>query len=57
MNKIIKSKFRDREVVICYSITKDVIYYVLNTFGSKNGRVLISRVTTNRDLAKKFLSN
>jgi len=55
MNKVLKHKFRQREVVICYNSKKEFICYILNSFTPNFKRVLFSTPTTNKEITKKFL--
>jgi hypothetical protein len=55
MNKVLKHKFRHREVVICYNSKKEFICYILNSFSPNFKRVLFSTPTTDKEITKKFL--
>ena len=56
MNKTIKHKYMDREVIIYYNSLKEIICYVLNSFTPNTKRILFSTPTTNRLDAKRFLN-
>ena len=56
MNKIVKHKYLNREVILCYNSRKELICYVCNSFTPNTKRVLFSTPTTDKLTAKKFLN-
>ena len=55
MNKIIKHKFRNREVVLIYNTKKNLVCYVLNSLTPNTRRVVKTVITKDKLTVKDFL--
>ena len=55
MDKVIKHKFRNREVVLIYNIKKNLVCYVLNSLTPNTRRVLKTVITKDKLTVKDFL--